>query len=85
MRFPCILILFGQFFDSSMVSRVNVNRRDPWATSSFCLLLYVNFGVREDAVATVEGGAFEREIIEVKREALLAGFWCRNYPVGVTV
>ena len=43
------------------------------------MLFLFYFGVREDAVATAKEG------LEVKREALLAGFWSLNCPVGVAV
>ena len=60
-RFPCTLAPFDQFFDSLTVSRVNANRRDPWATISFYLLLYFNFGVREDAIATAKEGLLKEK------------------------
>ena len=60
-RFPCISAPFDRFFDSSMVSILNATRRDPWATISFYLLLYFNFGVREDAVATAKEGLLKEK------------------------
>ena len=48
------------------------------------MLFLFYFGVREGAVATAKEGLWKRRF-EVKREALFAGFWSLNCPVGVAV
>ena len=51
----------------------------------FTMLFLFYFGVWEDAVATAKEGLKKRKFEVKKREALLAGFWSLNCPVGVAV
>ena len=51
----------------------------------FCSVIYIIFWGSGGCHSHGKGGTLKEKNFEVKREALPAGFWGPNYPVGIVV